>query len=66
VKCIRILGREITGVVRAYGERPSGELIALYDSSDLLSIAVVNGNAAETLQAKVGDAVEVSLSSAGR
>jgi hypothetical protein len=66
VRFTRILGREITGVVRAYGERPSGELVALYDSSDLLSIAVVNGNAAETLQAKVGDAVEVTLSSASR
>jgi hypothetical protein len=59
-------GREIKGIVQAYGERSPGELVALFDSSDLLSIAIVDGNAAEMLQAKVGDAVEVTLSSAGR
>ena len=36
-----------------------GDLIALVDSEDHLEIAVVNGNAAQQLDAKVGDVVEV-------
>jgi hypothetical protein len=59
---IRIKGMEIQGVVLAYGEGASGELVALFDSSNLLSIAVVNGSAAQMLQAKVGDPVELALS----
>jgi S-adenosylmethionine hydrolase len=55
-------GREIRGIMQAYGEAASGELVALFDSNDLLSIAIVNGNAAEMLQAKVGDPVEIAIS----
>jgi S-adenosyl-L-methionine hydrolase (adenosine-forming) len=58
---IRIKGVEIQGVVQAYGELPPGELVALFDSSNLLSIAIVNGDASQVLQAQIGDPVEVSL-----
>jgi S-adenosyl-L-methionine hydrolase (adenosine-forming) len=58
---IHVHGSEIKGVVQAYGEAASGELVALFDSSDLLSIAVVNGDAAQVLRAKVGDPLEVAI-----
>ena len=54
------VGQEkISGLVNSYGERPSGELIAMIDSSENLSISIVNGSAAERLKAKVGDPVGV-------
>jgi S-adenosyl-L-methionine hydrolase (adenosine-forming) len=46
---IAIAGAAIQGLVRAFGDRPSGDLIALIDSSGALSICVVNGSAAERL-----------------
>jgi S-adenosyl-L-methionine hydrolase (adenosine-forming) len=59
VKRIRIAGEEIEGMVRTFGDRPAGELIALFDSDDELAISVVNGNAAERLNIRTGDVVEV-------
>jgi S-adenosylmethionine hydrolase len=59
---IHILGRQISGIRKAFGEGASGELVALFDSSDLLSIAVVNGSAAQMLQAKVSDPVKLVIS----
>lgn len=53
-----IKGAQIKGLVSTFGERPVGTLIALVNSSGSLSIAVVNGNAAQDLQAEVGDEVE--------
>lgn len=61
---IRVAGREIAGLVAAYGERPAGELVALVDSAGTLEIAVVNGSAARLLGAQAGDSVEVLV--AGR
>ena len=58
---INIKGMEIQGVVQAYGEGVPGELVALFDSGDLLSIAVVNGDAARTFQVKVGDPVDITF-----
>jgi len=52
-------GSEIKGMVNTFGERPVEEVIALMGSTGNLGIAVVNGNAAEKLGAKVGDLVEV-------
>jgi hypothetical protein len=52
---VQISGREIDGLVQAFGDRPKGELIALIDSSIYLSISVVNGNAAAVLPAQPGD-----------
>jgi hypothetical protein len=56
---LRLAGVSIHGMARTFGERPPGELIALYGSTGNLIIAVVNGNACQRLQAKVGDPVEV-------
>lgn len=56
---IRLCGVEIHGLVRTFGERPAGELIALFGSSGHLMIAVVNGRATDRLQPSIGDRVEV-------
>jgi S-adenosylmethionine hydrolase len=56
---VRIRDATIHGLVRTFGERPPGELIALYGSTGDLVVAVVNGSAAERLGAAIGDPVEV-------
>lgn len=61
IGAVRIGGVEIRGLSRAYGDRLPGELVALYDSSGFLSVAVVNGDAAQRLQARPGDPVDVFL-----
>jgi S-adenosylmethionine hydrolase len=61
VLAVRIGGAEIRGLSSAYGDRLPGELVALFDSSGYLSVAVVNGNAAQRLQARPGDPVDISL-----
>jgi S-adenosylmethionine hydrolase len=53
-------GVTIAGMVRTFGERPLGSLIALYGTEHDLNVAVVNGNAAQRLGAKVGDVVVVN------
>jgi hypothetical protein len=58
---VNLCGVTIEGMVRTFGERRPGELIALYSSSDYLFISVVNGNAAQQLKTSVGDLVEVYL-----
>ena len=55
---VRIGRTEIIGLVDTFGERPLGEVIALLGSTGNLIVSVVNGNAAETLHAKVGDKIE--------
>ena len=59
VKQVSLEGTEIEGLCQAFGDRPPGSLVALFDSSDHLSIAVVNGNAAQRLL--VGPGVEVRV-----
>jgi S-adenosylmethionine hydrolase len=56
---VRLGGVEINGLVHTFGDRPPGELVALFGSTDSLIISVVNGSAAERLGVKVGDPVEV-------
>ncbi len=56
---VLINGETIHGIVRAFGERESGEFAALVDSSGYLSINVVNGSAERRLNASTGAAVEV-------
>jgi S-adenosyl-L-methionine hydrolase (adenosine-forming) len=56
---VHIKGVDIKGMVNTFGERPVGELIALFGSAGNLAISVVNGSAAEKLGAKIGDAIEV-------
>lgn len=54
-------GSQITGLVSTFGERETGDLVALFGSTGNLIVAVVNGNAAVRLGAKVGDAFRVTL-----
>ncbi len=56
---VHILGRQIDGLVKTFGERPSGALVALFNSSGTLDISVVNGSAADALGAQAGDPLEV-------
>lgn len=56
---VKIGGETVRGMVETFGERPAGELIALFGSSDDLVVAVVNGSAAARLGAAVGDPIEV-------
>ncbi len=54
-------GHTIQGLVKSYGHRETGELIALVDSENYVEISVVNGNAAKEIGAQIGDPVEVIL-----
>lgn len=56
---VRIAGQEIDGLVKTFGERPAGSLVALIDSSGYLSISLVNGDAAKLLRTQPGDEFEV-------
>jgi S-adenosylmethionine hydrolase len=60
---IECAGRVISGIVRSYGHRPTGESVALVGSSGFLEIAIVNGSAAATLGARVGTPVMVEWQS---
>ncbi|MBN1305930.1 MAG: SAM-dependent chlorinase/fluorinase [Anaerolineales bacterium] len=55
----RISDRVIKGLVPSYGHRQPGDLVALIDSEGYLEVAVVNGSAARTLAAMIGDWVEI-------
>jgi len=55
----RLRGAEVDGITESYGHKQAGDLVAVVDSEDYIEIAVVNGNAAQKLGAKVGDTVEV-------
>jgi hypothetical protein len=59
---VRLAGVQIAGLVRTFGERPAGELIALFGSTGSLFVAEVNGNAARRLAVRLGDPVEVDCS----
>jgi S-adenosylmethionine hydrolase len=59
---VHVGGATIEGLVDTFGQRGVGELAALFDSSGLLSIAVVNGDAAESLGLDQGDWVDVEFS----
>ena len=54
---IEIAGERITGVLRTYGERPAGTLIALVGSAGWVEVAVVNGDAGRQLTAGPGTTV---------
>ena len=56
---IQVAGKHIRGLSRTFGEGRPGELVALIDSDNCLSICVVNGSAAEQLKAGTGAPVEV-------
>jgi S-adenosylmethionine hydrolase len=56
---VRIHDREIDGIIESYGHGEVGDLVAVVDSEDYIEVSVVNGNAARTLSANIGDIVEV-------
>jgi S-adenosyl-L-methionine hydrolase (adenosine-forming) len=56
---VTLNGHDIVGLQTTYGQRQSGELIALGDSQGRLEIARVNGNAAAVLGALPGECVRV-------
>lgn len=56
---VRLAGVEIKGLVRTFGDRAPGELVALIGSDDELIVAEVNGHAGDRLSIKVGEPVEV-------
>jgi len=56
---VRVRGADIKGLVRTFGDRAPGDLIALINSEGGLSVSVVNGSSAKHLGAQVGDPIEV-------
>ncbi len=50
---------EVPGLFRTFGQRPPGDIIALFGSTGSLILSVVNGSAAARLGAQVGDTVDV-------
>ncbi|MCF6278368.1 MAG: SAM-dependent chlorinase/fluorinase [Anaerolineales bacterium] len=59
--CINIGAVDIHGLVNTFGEKMPGELTALINSEGHLEISLVNGNAAEKLNGKMGDSIDVRL-----
>jgi S-adenosyl-L-methionine hydrolase (adenosine-forming) len=58
---VKVKDRQIFGLASTFGEQPLGTLIVLIDSSGSLAISVVNGSAADELDAQLGDQVEVTF-----
>jgi S-adenosylmethionine hydrolase len=58
---VRLNGIEIQGMVNTFAERPVGDLIALLGSTGNLILSVVNGNAAEQTDVKIGDEILVRI-----
>lgn len=58
---VKIARQEINGLVRTFGDSQPGELVALIDSTEHLSISIVNGSAAKVLNVTLGEPVEVIL-----
>lgn len=58
---VSLCGVIIQGLVQTFGERPAGDLVALYGSTGNLIVSEVNGNAAQCLGARPGDPVELIL-----
>jgi S-adenosylmethionine hydrolase len=58
---VRIGARQVRGLKGTYADVASGEAIALISSSWQVEIAVRDGNAAQVLEAHVGDEVVVTL-----
>lgn len=58
---VQIGSQKIDGLVKTFGERKPGEWAAMIGSDNYLEIAIVNGNAAGEIHARVGDPVEVKF-----
>jgi len=61
---IRVGGVVIDGLVRTFGDRKPGDLVALFGSTGSLIVSEVNGNAAKRLKIRVGSVVTVERKSA--
>jgi S-adenosylmethionine hydrolase len=61
VKSVDLGGHHFSGLVETFGDAQPGTLIALMSSTGALLIAEVNGDAAKTCGAKVGDEIVVQL-----
>lgn len=58
---VEIAGCSIRGMVKTFGDRPAGELVALIGTDHDLSISIVNGNAQAELSAGVGEKIVVTF-----
>lgn len=58
---ITVSGQEVARRVRTYAEAKPGTLVALVSSTGMLEVAVVQGNAADQLQATVGTEVVLTF-----
>jgi len=56
---VHIAGREIHGLVKTFGERQPGELVALLGEAGDLTISIVNGDAASVLGVGAGELIEI-------
>jgi S-adenosyl-L-methionine hydrolase (adenosine-forming) len=56
---IKLKDHTIDRFFNSYGDAEEGELIAIIDSSGYLSLAVVNGSAADMMDTQSGDTIEV-------
>jgi S-adenosylmethionine hydrolase len=59
---IEVRGMRVEGLVKTFGDREPGSLIALFSSTGDLILSVVNGSACHVLRGQVGDKVKISLS----
>lgn len=66
VDYVEVGGEKILRLVKAFAEAHPGELVALYDSNNRLSICEANGSAAVRLGASVGTPVRVIFKPAGK
>jgi hypothetical protein len=55
----QVLGRTVMGLTDSFAQQTPGTLVTVVNSDTFIEIAVVNGSAASSLGAKVGDVVEV-------
>jgi S-adenosylmethionine hydrolase len=62
---IRLAGNTVDGLVNTFGERETGEVVALLGSTGNLVVSVVNGDAASALAVRIGDRFEVALPAEG-
>ena len=56
---VEVAGTRLSGLVRTYGDRPTGTMVALIGSTGAIEIAVVNGDASERLSAGPGFTVRL-------
>jgi len=59
---VEIKGEKVDGLVKTFGQRPAGSLIALFSSTGDLILSIVNGNASQHLDSRIGDQVTVTVS----